>query len=521
MKRHITLSAILAFPILIFGQIELTEGPIIKPKGKMCNIIGSNEKTFYTLRNDGEYYIDGYSKENLNQEFSKLIPDLDEESYYSSHFINGKILLLTVRRERDTVTISAQFIDNQGLLAPKTLLAKVPKATGKGLYIPFAQNYFSTALSPNGKKLLVTTYHYHDEILERRIYIFDTENLNLKWKSETKIEIGNECKIDNNENVYSIDNLLNIYIYNQNSSRNITTNLKIKPSAIDAKAIMGKYSSTFVLFKKQNFMNVQFDVQDDSIIVTGFFNDGNAGIYVIKASISSGKAVSKNFYFQEKDKNKLFSTSGAPTILWAKNLKKINNEYYLIGEEVSYLVASDHYTTSETRSIPTAGGGTMNTTNTSTHNSTQVFPKYYSTIVCKINVKGDMVWSNFLPKKIITGLDRIYQTIEENFIAEVDKDFLHIYQYTNPTDINGNLHVFNMNDMNYIRNVGQTQISDFKINSLGEIQQSSFGDKQFNMQPNIPGSRNLPTNVFYKYDNTLILFFNTKKQEHFATLNFK
>ena len=268
-------------------------------------------------------------------------------------------------------------------------------------------------------------------------------------------------------------------------------------------------------------MNVEFDVQDDSIIVTGFFNDGKAGIYVIKACVSSGKSKSKHFYFQEKDKNKLFFTSENPTVLWAKDLKKINNEYYLIGEEVSYYVRNSSYTTTETRSIPTAGGGKMNTTNTTTHTNNHVYPKYFSTIVCKINMNGDMVWSNFLPKKIITGMNGISQTIEENFITTVDKGAIHIYQYTKPTDINAHLHVFNMKDMSFIREVAETQISYFKINSSGEIQQNNFGDKQFNMQPNIPGSRNLPTNVFYKYDDTLILFFNTKKQEHFAKLNFK
>ncbi|MDF2437941.1 MAG: hypothetical protein K0Q95_2317 [Bacteroidota bacterium] len=502
---------------LLFSQLKIEEGPMLKSKfGVQTTIVGDNKEFFYVLKDRGAIYFEKYSKQTLALEKSVEVEGVNHKSFFKIYAFKDKFVLLSITNDRkiDKVGVAYRILSENCDVSQSIKLVEVEKIGGM---LNGAKSYFSSSISPNHSKLLITAISKGEKNVEKNGYIFDSGTLKLNWNGVLlNVDVyDHNFKIDNGENIISFDytktdvaterELKHVLI----QERDILTFININSCdtlSLNPKKFMGDYVPYNNLYIDNNLdlklSSVKQEIFGDTLMICGFFNNNfrndsiASGTFCYTLNLKTKEHFEKYQNFSSTVSRKFVNKFGGVKL--AHQLYRTDENYYLVGEEMGFRTVT---------SLPGSGGGTWYKT------------FYYSTIICKLQLDGTLAQVSIIPKNLC-NISTAAPSLALNggyLTASLDSN-IYLLQYVNTQDVDLDIKHIKSSDLKLSKELKDVNIAMFKINSFG-VSDHVLAQKHFNLQPNLPDTRNFLTNIFYVYNDKAIVFFNVKGKERFGRIN--
>ncbi|MDF2436599.1 MAG: hypothetical protein K0Q95_975 [Bacteroidota bacterium] len=509
--------------IMVFASIHLTalaqyesfEGPELNtPRNSddWNKTLGGDENYFFMLRNKGRgdaYYIEKYSTVSLKPEFSILLNNVNKNNFYHICYANNKIWLFTIGNYKSPgapgLKLYLQIYSDSGKsITSKEEISETIGGTYFGKPLEF-HNFFEIKTSPDKKYLFIQTLTKPDQF---EITLYNTTDSNPLWKNNFKGNREYEVAIDNKGTIYSIGCENDIwtvnYIKDGNLHSLIINNWKPSKNQIYNIAI-----PDIEFYPKNNFYNLQYNLDNDTLLVTGFFQFDSAGVFTITAFLKSNET-RVNYQCFDRPIQNYINRLDRYYILWANQCIKEDDGYYLVGEAAKIERKSFQGVTMDAKSGMLVDGS-MTLTNR----------EYGNTFICKLTNEGHLKWSKMVPKstRVLTPLLTRFANSEGSFYCTSYNHALYVFQYSHVNDVI-DLKNLEYTEIHRVEKAEMASVSVFKISKDGEINLNTLPLK-FNLQPDLYKSRNFQNRVFYSSNNKVILYLNEKRNEHFGAIILK
>ena len=471
------------------AQSLIKEGPVLElPKGSnVSRVIGGDDKVFYCLLVKGkgeEYYLERYAVNSLTKEQSVLLPSEKKDIYIKEFFDGEKVFLFRTNRNKDDNSLSlyADIVKKDGSILKKGILVKnILIRDSDYSEVP---DYFHFAISPDKKSIAIVTIDYNPPRRTSKnvdVFVYNTHNFTIKQEIDITETYGNNVNIDNVGNLFYLRG----------------SDIVILPNAT------GKPERYTLIEKEQSLLSARFQIDGDNVIVAGFYRiEGPSyGVFTKAINIITKTTSADYKQFPENLNKMLYYSNPLPDRkdyqLSAIELKKADNSFYLLGEELAKVF---YYTTSSY--------GT-------TADKTQY--NYFNTIVVKITGDKKIDWIKPIPKAIF--ISNSYNVNTPHFLSYVLNGELKLVHLQHPLNKDLNIDNYDITQVKNIVGAGGCDAVQYSFDATGSVKSQLLIEKidnGFFIQPCAANDKYLIDNVFYSNKNTNIIFFNKGKNSKFA-----